>query len=228
MSISYVVCGSRPWSRRAFDEILSEQPGIWVFVGDPNDLPTRLAAVAPKYVFFLHWSWMVPREIVERYECIGFHMTDLPYGRGGSPLQNLISRGHARTKLTAFRFDAGLDTGPVYLKEDLLLEGAAQEIYERASAVAARMALRIVNEKIEPTPQTGEVVVFKRRTPDQSAIPLNGTAQQLYDHIRMLDAEGYPRAFLDAGEWRVVLREAELRDGMVEAKARFARRGDGQ
>ena len=32
------------------------------------------------------------QEIHENYKCIIFHMTDLPFGRGGSPLQNLISR----------------------------------------------------------------------------------------------------------------------------------------
>ncbi len=27
-----------------------------------------------------------------KFECVCFHMTDVPYGRGGSPLQNLIIR----------------------------------------------------------------------------------------------------------------------------------------
>ncbi len=37
------------------------------------------------------------------------HMTDVPYGRGGSPLQNLIARGHTSTKLTAMRMTAEVD-----------------------------------------------------------------------------------------------------------------------
>jgi len=37
--------------------------------------------------------WIILKEIFENYEIILFHMTDLPYGRGGSPLQNLIVRG---------------------------------------------------------------------------------------------------------------------------------------
>jgi len=46
-------------------------------------------------------------------------MTDLPFGRGGSPLQNLIVRGFTHTKLSALRVEKGLDTGDIYLKEDL-------------------------------------------------------------------------------------------------------------
>ena len=58
---------------------------------DPEDLtPERLASLDPRYVFFLHWSWKIPAEIHTRFECVIFHMSDVPYGRGGSPLQNLI------------------------------------------------------------------------------------------------------------------------------------------
>ena len=45
----------------------------------------------------------IPTEIFTSFECIVFHMTDLPYGRGGSPLQNLIVRGHKKTKVSALK-----------------------------------------------------------------------------------------------------------------------------
>ena len=51
-----------------------------------------LAQIKPDFVFFPHWSWLIPEEIHSRFDCVIFHMTDLPYGRGGSPLQNLIVR----------------------------------------------------------------------------------------------------------------------------------------
>jgi hypothetical protein len=56
-------------------------------------------------------------------------MTDVPFGRGGSPLQNLIVRGRRETKLTALRMSREFDAGPVYMKEPLSLEGGAEEIY---------------------------------------------------------------------------------------------------
>lgn len=63
-------------------------------------------------------------------------MTDLPFGRGGSPLQNLLSRGIYHTKLSAIRVSAGLDTGSVYLKNDLdILEGSAEKIFRRAGEI---------------------------------------------------------------------------------------------
>ena len=44
-------------------------------------------------------------------------MTDLPYGRGGSPLQNLILKGKKTTKITAFKMIDKIDAGPIYLKK---------------------------------------------------------------------------------------------------------------
>ena len=46
----------------------------------------------PEYIFFIHWSWKVEKEIYENFKCIVFHTAPLPYGRGGSPIQNLILR----------------------------------------------------------------------------------------------------------------------------------------
>ena len=117
-------------------------------------------------------------------------MTDVPYGRGGSPLQNLIIRGHSHTKLTALRMTDDFDAGPIYLKENLSLEGNAEEIYIRATYLAARMIKHIIRKRSKPTPQTGKVIIFQRRRPEQSEIPQLPTLEALYDFIRMLDAEG--------------------------------------
>ena len=57
-------------------------------------------------------------------------MTDLPYGRGGSPLQNLIMMGKRNTKLTAFKCVKKLDSGPIYLKKKLSLDGNLEEIFQ--------------------------------------------------------------------------------------------------
>ena len=66
-------------------------------------------------------------------------MTDLPYSRGGSPLQNLILRGHQETQIIALRCVAELDAGPIYMKRPLSLEESAYEIFVRAADVVQEM-----------------------------------------------------------------------------------------
>jgi methionyl-tRNA formyltransferase len=149
-------------------------------------------------------------------------MTDLPFGRGGSPLQNLIERGIYQTKISAIRVVGEVDAGPVYLKYPFTLEGSASEIYRRASNIIfEKMIPEIVRNKPEPEPQRGEPVVFKRRTSQQSDISNLDSVQKVYDYIRMLDAEGYPAAFLEKNLLRVEFFNAEIAGDSVTALAKI-------
>ena len=48
-----------------------------VLVTDKDSLTREwLDEIAPRYVFFPHWSWMIPREIYSAYECVVFHMAE--------------------------------------------------------------------------------------------------------------------------------------------------------
>jgi len=215
---TYVVVGSKPWNLRVFEEVISKYPGSWLFVGSQEELTLEsMGKINPTYIFFLHWSWKVPLEIIDNYECVCFHMTDVPYGRGGSPLQNLIVRRHKHTKLTALRMVEDFDAGPVYFKKDLSLEGNAEEIYIRASYLSAEMIHRIILEHLKPQPQEGETTIFKRRKPHESRIPELPTLRALYDFIRMLDAKGYPRAFLEHAGFCYEFKRAAYYDGKIIA-----------
>lgn len=222
-STSYVVATIKPWNIAAFHKYAAELPGRWSLICEKEDLSLhKLRQLAPRYVFFPHWSWIVPDEILNEFECVCFHMTDVPYGRGGSPLQNLIQRGHKETKLTALRMESGLDTGPVYGKTDLSLSGPAHAIYKKMAELCYQLVRQIVTDEPEPVPQKGAPVTFTRRTPDQSRLPADGSLAQLYDHIRMLDAPTYPRATLDHGGFVMEFSDATLLDDeAVEARVRI-------
>ena len=212
----YLVVATKSWNRRIYLENICCIPGEWDFIDKTDDLSVEaVRKLSPDLIFFLHWSWKVPADIVNNFECVCFHMTDVPYGRGGSPLQNLILAGHRQTKLTALRMVEKFDAGPVYLKEDLGLEGSAEEIYIRASTLAASMIKRILEEKLVPEAQVGCPTIFKRRKPSQSEISENKDLRTLYDFIRMLDAEGYPPAFLTHGRFRYEFSRAFFSEGRL-------------
>lgn len=79
-----------------------------------------------------------------------FHMTDLPYGRGGSPLQNLIVRGHKEIMISALRVEKGLDAGDIYMKKPLSLEGTAEEIFIRANDIIEDMIEELILKNTPP------------------------------------------------------------------------------
>jgi len=204
----FIFASSQKWHYPAFIDAQKEIPGKWTWVSSPEELCKACQETSPRYVFFFHWNWLVPQDIWERYECVCFHMTDVPYGRGGSPLQNLILAGHTLTQISALRMVKEMDAGPVYAKRPLDLDGSAQEIYLRAGKLSADLMRWIILTNPKPVPQQGDATLFKRRIPEQSRIPENGNLSSLHDFIRMLDADGYPHAFLDYGDYRLEFRHA--------------------
>ncbi len=181
-----------------------------------------LARHQPTYVVFPHWSWKIPTEIHSSYECIVFHMTDVPFGRGGSPLQNLIVRGVEQTVLTALRCVDEMDAGPVYLKRPLSTLGSAEEVFVRAAALMEDMLVQIVSEDLKPQPQDGDVVRFERRKPEQSDMRSAASLGQVHDLIRMLDAEGYPHAFIEVGNLRFEFTRAARYSDHVAADVKIS------
>ncbi len=187
-------------------------------VRDKAELSERcLALQQAEKIFFPHWSWLIPEEIFSHHECIVFHMTDLPYGRGGSPLQNLIVRGHTQTQLSALRCTDVLDGGPVYLKRPLSLDGTAEQILMRAAAITEDLIVEICEKSPQPGPQEGQIVQFRRRQKDDGDIARLDDPREIFNHIRMLDADGYPPAFIEKGKLRLEFSNAELLDDKVQA-----------
>lgn len=214
--MNYLLVTIKEWNIDAYKEYISKLDGNWFLITNKDDLTLgKIKKIDPKYIFFPHWSWLVLKEITDNYECVCIHMTDLPYGRGGSPLQNLIINEHKTTKLTALRMTQELDAGDIYHKISLDLSGSAQEIFTRGAYKTYELIKFIVENEPKPQPQKGEVVVFNRRRPSQSEIPKDITISKMYDYIRMLDANTYPTAYIDYGEFRFFCRNAKLSNGKL-------------
>jgi methionyl-tRNA formyltransferase len=103
------------------------------------------------------------------------------------------------------------------MKRPLSLEGSASEIYLRAADVIETMIEDIVDKKPDPKPQQGEPVVFHRRTPEQSGLceAQIFNLNDLFNHIRMLDAEGYPKAFVDLHGHRVEFAQVTMENNKL-------------
>ena len=120
---NYVILSEKSWNTGLCDFLNRQKPehDFFAINRKSNFTSFELGKLNPSIIFIPHWSYIIEEDIYENYECIVFHMTDLPYGRGGSPLQNLIARGHTETKVSAIQVVEELDAGPIYLKRSLQL-----------------------------------------------------------------------------------------------------------
>jgi methionyl-tRNA formyltransferase len=225
---NYIVATIRPWNVKTYEEIIRYYPGNWHLITKASDLTKELInQFNPRYIFFPHWSCKVPSEILTITECVGFHETDLPYGRGGSPLQNLIANAHTETMISAMRMVEEMDAGPVYLKRKLSLEGLAEEIYIRASNIVAEMILEIITKQPVPEEQDGTPSFFVRRKPQESEIPIHITKlKDLFNFLRMLDAVEYPKPFIRYGNFKFEISRPALRTEAIEADIKITKCAD--
>jgi methionyl-tRNA formyltransferase len=218
-----VVATIKPWHINAFNQRKSDDFLEWVLVDSLQDLSyERMLEIKPRYIFFPHWSWIVPDKIIDNFECVCFHSSDVPYGRGGSPIQNLIIREFTQTKISALRMTKELDAGPVYLKKELSLKGRAQNIYDDSALIITDMMKWIFENKPKPIAQEGIPTVFKRRQRKDNLLPNEGKLSDVYNHIRMLDADTYPKSFINHGQFKIEFFDSIfLNKDIVEAKVKI-------
>jgi methionyl-tRNA formyltransferase len=175
------------------------------------------------YIFFPHYSKLIPSEFLERHNCIGFHTGDLPKDRGGSPIQNKILRGEYFTWVSALKLIDKLDAGDILCREEFSLEhGSIEIILKDISKVIARLIRTVLTKNPAPIAQTGDSSIYPRLNHQDSELRIEDLeVRQIYDRIRMLDGLDYPPAYLQFGRYRILLNNAELRDNALTFVSRL-------
>ena len=206
--MNIIIADSKGWFK--IKPSLSKKLNIKM-IKDKSELSENtLKKFNPSHLFFAHWHWIVPARIYEKYSCIVFHTAPLPYGRGGSPIQNLILNGFKHSPVCAIKMVKDLDSGPIYTKMKISLEGSLEQILSRINSAINKLILKIINNKLIPKEQKGKVHVFKRLTQQDNKIQSQLTLEQIFDKIRMLDHFSYPDAYIKHGNLILNFSKAKL------------------
>jgi methionyl-tRNA formyltransferase len=93
-----------------------------------------------------------------KYGFINLHFSLLPKLRGAAPAQRAVINGETETGITVFQLDAGMDTGPIYLKieHEIKQNTTAGELLEELSLLgphAIGETLKAIENGVAPTPQ---------------------------------------------------------------------------
>ena len=214
---SYIVASSKEWfanhpkSREYKNFNITE-------IASKEDLNyTNLIKLQPDYIFFPHWNWIVDEKIFNNFSCVVFHTAPLPYGRGGSPIQNLILKGFKKSPLCALEMNKTIDGGAIYCSEEVSLEGKISDIFSNAASIIEKLILKIIKENPTPIQQVGEVEEFKRLKPIDSQLDFSLSPTELFDRIRMVDGLDYPKAFTKIGKYNIKFCDAFIEDGKLHA-----------
>jgi methionyl-tRNA formyltransferase len=94
--------------------------------------------------------------------CLNVHASLLPRWRGAAPIQAAVLAGDAETGVTIMQMDAGLDTGPMLLREAVPITGTttAAGLHDALAAIGARLIQRALAEDPPPVPQPAEGATY--------------------------------------------------------------------
>jgi methionyl-tRNA formyltransferase len=219
--INVVCCGYRSWAINIIS-LIKDNPEIQLVhvIGSKKDYDAQIQTIGCKVdiVLFIGWSWIVKKEITDKFLCLGIHPSDLPDYRGGSPIQHQIINGVTNTYVSLFTLSEKIDGGDVWLKEKLDLRGDnIDQIFDNIEASSVSLLNKFFSlfPNITPIQQKlEEGSHFNRRTPSQSEIApddfRNKSLEEIYNIIRCL-TDPYPNAYLqDQDGNKLVFKQVEL------------------
>jgi methionyl-tRNA formyltransferase len=156
-----------------------------------------------KIALFYGWSWIIAKEIYKNFLSLCLHPSDLPKYKGGSPLQHQIINGVKKSAVTIFQISEGIDSGPIYKKKKLSLNGDLKIILKRISLIGYKITTNLLNDysnnKILFYNQKKLKKFYKRRKKKDSEFKLDQIKKRKFlyfnNFIRALNHPSYPTAY---------------------------------
>ena len=166
------------------------------------------------------YGLILPRAVLEipRLGCINIHGSLLPRWRGAAPIQRAIEAGDAETGITLMRMEAGLDTGPMLLKEAVPITAGdnAASLHDKLAALGARLVVDGLRrfDQLTPIAQPTEGVTYASKIDKAEALlDFRKPATELACRIRAFDPFPGAAAVLDGATIKLWRAEAIAADG---------------
>ena len=103
----------------------------------------EFAALNADVAVVVAYGLILPQAVLDapRHGCLNIHASLLPRWRGAAPIHRAIMAGDAQTGICIMQMEAGLDTGPVLLREATAIgpEETTGALHDRLSAMGARL-----------------------------------------------------------------------------------------
>ncbi|MDR9426848.1 MAG: methionyl-tRNA formyltransferase [Salibaculum sp.] len=175
------------------------------------------AALNADLAVVVAYGLLLPQPVLDapRHGCLNIHASLLPRWRGAAPIHRAILAGDEETGVCIMRMEAGLDTGPVLLREATPIgpEDTTGQLHDRLSAMGGQLIVAALAdlEDLAPLPQPENGVTYAAKIDKaETRIDWSGHAERIVRQINGLSP--FPGAWCDIGGERVKLLRAGLAD----------------
>jgi methionyl-tRNA formyltransferase len=178
-----------------------------------------LAALRPDLGILADYGKLLPAAVLDvaPHGILNLHPSLLPRHRGATPIPAAILAGDARSGVSLFRMDAGMDTGPLIAVEATPIDPAedAPALEERLARMAAALLARSVGPYLRghvspsPQPDTG-ITVTRPLTRGDGRLDPALPAIVLERQVRAL--RPWPGSFVEVPSGRLAVLRVALGD----------------
>jgi len=173
----------------------------------PED-QAEFAALNADVAVVVAYGLILPQAVLDapRLGCLNIHASLLPRWRGAAPIHRAVLAGDAETGICIMQMEAGLDTGPVILREATPIgpDDTTASLHDRLARMGAAGILRALEGDLTSTPQPEEGVTYAAKIDKAEArIDWTRPAVEIDRQIRALSP--FPGAWCMVGEERLKL-----------------------
>lgn len=128
----------------------------------------RLAAVGADAMVVAAYGLILPQAVLDLpcFGCLNIHASLLPRWRGAAPIQRALLAGDDESGVCVMQMEAGLDTGPVLLREALAItaDETAATLHDKLAMLGARLVVDALGRLPLPaTAQPTEGVTYSHK-----------------------------------------------------------------
>ncbi|UWR92041.1 methionyl-tRNA formyltransferase [Phaeobacter inhibens] len=178
----------------------------------------EFAALNADVAVVVAYGLILPQAVLDapRQGCLNIHASLLPRWRGAAPIHRAIMGGDAQTGVCIMQMEAGLDTGPVLMREatDIGAEETTAQLHDRLSEMGAELIVQALTQLTNLTPvvQPDDGVTYAHKIDKAEArVDWTRPAVEVDQQIRGLSP--FPGAWCEIDGQRVKLLASRVVDG---------------
>ncbi|GAA6147152.1 methionyl-tRNA formyltransferase [Pseudooceanicola nitratireducens] len=183
-----------------------------------DEAQAEFAALEADIAVVVAYGLILPQAVLDapKFGCLNIHASLLPRWRGAAPIHRAIMAGDAETGVCIMQMEAGLDTGPVLLREavEIGAEEVTAGLHDRLSELGARLIVEALERlpELEPEVQPEDGVSYASKIDKGEArVDWNCPAEEVDRLIRGLSP--FPGAFVEVEGERLKLLASRLGEG---------------
>lgn len=109
----------------------------------------EIRALAPDVIVVVAFGQILPQALLDipPYGCVNVHTSLLPKYRGAAPIQWAVINGEKVSGVTTMYMDAGIDTGDMLLKEEIVLDEkeTAGSLHDKLASIGAKLLVKTLD-----------------------------------------------------------------------------------